>query len=489
MHGWNGLRQHFRYTKIYLSLIQGSLHGRRSTFRRMKIDWHEGDPDAAFAAAAARGLPLFLYWGAAWCPPCNRIKATVFARPDFSALAPSLVALHIDGDSAGAQQMAERFHVRSYPTLIVYRPDGAEITRLPCELEGARFVEILKVALASRRTVAESLSAALSRERPLSDDEWRLLSFYSWDTDERQVLKSLDFAATLASMTRACTLPDAVLRLQWHALYAAAMSGKGGIDQRAAVKRLEDTLSDARAVREQLDIVTNHAVDLVRFLTVPQSATRLRLTQVWAGALERLEADDTLSLADQLAALRTRVRMSRLGNPIPELNEVARARVALASAAVNSPAMRHQVMNTAAGVLSDAGLLDEAEQLLLDELERSHSPFYFMHNLAAIAKKRGDPVGAVGWYERAWDSAIGSATRLQWGATYLQGLIDFAPHEAPRIDRFASQMLEELGGMGDAFCQRNRTQLERIDNKLSLWSGGSVHASALRQAARAASGD
>jgi thiol-disulfide isomerase/thioredoxin len=452
----------------------------------MTIAWHTGAPDAAFAEAARRDLPVFLYWGAAWCPPCNRMRATVFERADFIALAPSFVALHIDGDSAGAQQMAERFHVRSYPTLIVMRADGTEITRLPCELDGERFVAIFKAALAARRTVAESLSAALSRERVLSDDEWRLLSLYSWDTDERQVLKSLDFAATLASMTRSCTLPDALLRLQWHALYAAATSGKGGIDQRAAVKRLEDILSDAPTVRAQMDIVTNHAVDLVRFLTVPQSAARLRLTQVWAAALEGLESDSILSLADQLAALRTRVRLSRLGAPVAGMEGVARERVARATEAACGPAMRHQIMNTAAGVLSDAGLLDEAEQLLLDELERSHSPFYFMHNLAAIAKKRGDAASAVSWYERAWETATGSATRLQWGATYLQGLIDFAPHEAPRIDQFASKMLQELDGMGDAFCQRNRTQLERIDSKLALWSGASEHAAALRQAARAA---
>lgn len=451
------------------------------------IDWHDGHPDAAFAMAAARGVPLFLYWGAAWCPPCNRIRATTFSRSDFQALAPSFVALHIDGDSAGAQQMAERFHVRSYPTLIVYRPDGTEITRLPCELDGARFVEIFQVALGARRTVAESLSAALSRERALADDEWRLLSFYSWDTDERQVLKSLDFAATLASMTRSCTLPDALLRLQWHTLHAAAMSGKGGIDQRAAVKRLEEILGEPQAVRAQMDIVTNHAVDLVRFLTVPQSPARIRLAHAWAMALARLEHDPTLNLADQLAALRTRVRLSRLGEPIDEIEAVARARVASAAEAASNPAMRHQVMNTAAGLLSDAGLLDEAEQLLLDELERSHAPFYFMHNLAAIAKKRGDPAAAVSWYERAWESAQGPATRLQWGATYLQGLIDFAPQEAPRIERFAYRMLQELDGMGDAYCQRNRTQLERIDSKLALWDGDSVHAAALRQAARAGS--
>lgn len=450
------------------------------------IDWHQGQPEAAFARAAELGLPLFLYWGAAWCPPCNRIKATVFERADFIALGDDFVALHIDGDSAGAQQLAERFRVRSYPTLIVYRPDGTEITRLPCELDGARFVEILKVALAARRTVAESLSAALSRERVLSDDEWRLLSFYSWETDERQVLKSLDFAAMLASLTRACTSPDAVLRLEWHTLHAAAMSGKGGIDQRAAVKRLEETLADAAAVRAQMDIVTNNAVDLVRFLTAPQSPARMRLTHAWAGALERLETDPSLNLADQLAALRTRVRMSRLGQAIDDIEPVARARVAAAVTAGGGAAMRHQVINTAAGLLSDAGLLDEAEQVLLNELARSQVPFFFMHNLAAIAKKRGDPASAVQWYERAWHSATGSATRLQWGAAYLQGLVDFAPHEGPRIERFAGQLLQEIGAMGDAFCQRNRTQMERIDSKLALWSGAGALASALRQAARAA---
>ncbi len=215
----------------------------------MDIDWNLGQPELAFARAAAASLPLFLYWGAAWCPPCNRMRATVFGHPAFAALSTSFVALQIDGDGDGGQQLAERFHVRSYPTLIVFNPAGVEVTRLPCELDGLRFIEIFTLALAARRTVAESLSAALSRERQLSNDEWRLLSFYAWDTDERQVLKSLDLAATLASMTRVCSQPDARLRLQWHTLHAAAMSGKGGIDQRAAVKRLEETLGDAHAVR------------------------------------------------------------------------------------------------------------------------------------------------------------------------------------------------------------------------------------------------
>ncbi len=452
----------------------------------MNIDWNQGHPELAFARAEAAGLPLFLYWGASWCPPCNRMRATVFEQPAFAALHASFVALQIDGDSDDGQLLAERFPVRSYPTLIVFNPAGVEVTRLPCELDGARFIDIFTLALAARRTVAESLSAALSRERQLSNDEWRLLSFYAWDTDERQVLKSLDLAATLASMTRVCSQPDARLRLQWHTLHAAAMSGKGGIDQRAAVKRLEETLGDAHAVRAQMDIVTHHAHDLVRFLTAPQSPDRIRLARAWANALARLETDPSLNLADQLLALRTRVRMSRLGEPVDGLAALVSARVASASSADCSAAMRHQIINTAAGVLSDAGLLDAAEQLLLAHLARSHAPFYFMHSLADVAKKRGDAVAAVNWYQRAWESAAGPATRLQWGAAYLQGLVDFAPHETQRIEQFAGLMLAELGGMGGSFWQRNRTQLERIDARLAQWRGTGSQASALRSLARSA---
>ncbi|HEU4375154.1 MAG TPA: thioredoxin family protein, partial [Telluria sp.] len=204
----------------------------------MAIDWQR-DPQAAFAAARAAGRPLLLYWGAAWCPPCHRSKSVTVDRPDVNALEGSFVALAIDGDSPGAQQLAAQLKLRSYPTLVVYRPDGAEVTRLPCELDGRRFVHTLELAINARFTVAESLSVALSRERKLSDDEWRLLSLYSWDTDERQLLKNLDFAAIVASLTRACTLPDAAVRLEWLGLPAAAMAGETGIDQAAAIKRLD----------------------------------------------------------------------------------------------------------------------------------------------------------------------------------------------------------------------------------------------------------
>ncbi len=449
----------------------------------MAIDW-KSDFSTAFALARAQQRPLFLYWGAAWCPPCNRVKAIILSRPDFIELAASMVSLHIDGDYVGAQQLAERFHVRSYPTLIVYRSDGTEVTRLPCELDGDTFVRMLRMALHAPFTVAESVKAALSGERVLIDDEWRLLANYSWDTDEGQALGSLDPAAALASLTRMCTLADASTRLSWHALQAAALEKSDVVDDLGAIAQLEATLNEPELVRANHDLVTLCAADLVRYLTQPKTDERLRLCVLWEKALARLEEDETLSVADQLAALRARVRLSRMGALIPGLNELARQRIAKAAASINEPSLRHVVINTAAGLLSDAGLLAEAETLLLAELNRSHAPFYFMHNLATIAKKQGNPLAAVSWYEQAWKRATGPATRLQWGTTYLHGLIDFTPHDAERIEQFARVLLREVAESRDTYYQRNRTQMQRIDQKLATWGIGGEYAAALRQAAR-----
>jgi thiol:disulfide interchange protein len=47
------------------------------------IDWFAGDVDAAFAEAKTSGKPIFLYWGAEWCPPCAQIKSTIFNKREF----------------------------------------------------------------------------------------------------------------------------------------------------------------------------------------------------------------------------------------------------------------------------------------------------------------------------------------------------------------------------------------------------------------------
>ena len=149
-----------------------------------------------FAQAKATNKPVFLYWGALWCPPCNQIKATVFNRQDFIERSQLFVPVYLDGDTAGAQKLGTQFKVRGYPTMILFKPDGTELTRLPGEVDAAKYMEVLGLGLAASSSVKESLAAALSGVT-LSPDAWRLLAYYSWDQDQAQLVVPKDLTATL----------------------------------------------------------------------------------------------------------------------------------------------------------------------------------------------------------------------------------------------------------------------------------------------------
>ena len=84
--------------------------------------------------------------GADWCPPCSRLEATVFRRPEFVERTRQFVAVNLDGDEPGAQRLGEEFGVDGYPTAIVLTPDREEITSIPITLEREQYVCALDVA-------------------------------------------------------------------------------------------------------------------------------------------------------------------------------------------------------------------------------------------------------------------------------------------------------------------------------------------------------
>jgi thioredoxin-related protein len=451
------------------------------------VAWQNAESDAdidhAFATAKAQNKPVLLYWGAVWCPPCNQLKATLFNRQDFAEQAKSFVAVHLDGDAPGAQKLGTHFKVVGYPTLILFSPDRKEITRLPGEVDAAQVMQLLQLGMASGRPFEQVLAEAKAGQ-PLSDGEWRLLAFYSWDTDAGKVVAPAERGAMLRKLVLACpgTDADACTRLALKSI-ADSDEANAPAPDAATRARVLKVLADPAQSRTYMDVLNNGAPDIVTALQPKPGAERDQLVAAMNAALERLEADTTLSRADRMQALYARVDLARLGQPKealhpklpPALVKEVRSAAATADREVTNSFERQSVITEAAQLLTEAGLWTDSDALLKSSLGKSHSPYYLMIELGGNARKQGRNAEALQWYQQAFDKSEGPATRLQWGSNYLGALVDLAPADAKRIEGAAHAVFAEAAAQPNAFYERSGRSLQRIGAKLVKWNADGKH--------------
>jgi thioredoxin-like negative regulator of GroEL len=451
----------------------------------------DAEIDAAFARAARENKPVLLYWGASWCPPCNQLKATLFNRQDFAQLARQFVAVHVDGDRPGAQRVSSRFKVSGYPTVVLFTPGRQEITRLPGEVDAPQLMSVLQASVAGGRPAQAVLADALAG-RPLAPADWRLLAFYSWETSEASLVPKADTAPTLAKLAAAqAATPGAeaavTTRLWLKALAASdeAPAGKALVPDAALRQRVLQVLQSPALAREHMDIVTGSATDLVNVLEPAAPAAdgkpgagRESLLAALEVALQRLQADTSLSRNDRLGALYARVMLARLAFPkdavqlqlpAPLLADV-REMVGRADREIVDGHERQAVITFAAAVLARAGLWSESEALLKTNMARSHSPYYLMSQLASNHRRLGNTTEALRWFEESFTQAVGPATRVQWGASYVNAVIDLAPTDAARIERGVAALLAEAAKDRAAFEGRSARSFKRVADKLAAWN-------------------
>ena len=303
----------------------------------------DADVDAAFAQARQIKKPLFVYWGAKWCPPCNQLQATLFNRQDFIERSRAFVPVYVDGDSPGAQKLGARFKVRGYPTMLLFDPQGTELTRLPGEVDAAQYTQVLTLGMSAQRPAKAVLADALAggdATRRLAADDWTLLAFYSWETDEQQVVPKPQLGATLRRLADACPpeQADSATRLLLKALAAAeppavaapapGVASPGAVSPAAARpaaatrpdaearERLLQVLADAPQARTHMDVLTNNATELVRAVSTGGTPDdRATLVGTFNTALKRLAADTSLSRADRMMAVIAQVNLATPAPP------------------------------------------------------------------------------------------------------------------------------------------------------------------------------
>ncbi len=372
------------------------------------IAWRQGDVDAAFAEAKRTNKPLFLYWGAVWCPSCNQVKSTIFSQQAFKSRSSFFVPVYLDGDTENAQKIGDRFKVRGYPTMILFRPDGTEVTRLPGEVDLDRYMQALSIGLNASHPFKQTLAAALKDGARVTPDEWRVLADYSWDTDGDLPVPGERVAATLQALARHARADHAnaqALRLDLKAAVSAAAGDppqQGDVDKAAAAAAVRDALRDPKRARADYDVLVAAPAEVVAYLAGGDAAARALLAKQYDAALARLSTDASLAAIDRTMALHGRVRVARLdarpGAPLPPaLADAVRRQTASAVTESTNVYGRQAVVSEAADTLTDAGQFDAADALLKAELVRSPTPYYFMSGLAANAKARGDRAAALDW--------------------------------------------------------------------------------------------
>jgi protein disulfide-isomerase len=433
------------------------------------IAWREGDVADALAEAKESGKPALLYWGAVWCPPCNQMKSTLFKDPAFIAETKGFVPVYLDGDSKGAQAWGERFGISGYPTVIVLRPDGTEITRISSATMAAQLPALLKTAAGRTTSIEDLLAAARADSAKLKADDWQILAGFDWRNDPRHFGDPQAAAALLDKLAAAAPQPALQHRFALLSLVVGA-DGKPNAAQQARLETvLAAILADPAQVRANRQELSFDVPDLVAAL--PAGAQRDNLARSLIAAEDSLFADKTLPISDRLDSTMAEVKLAAAKGkvPAPVLAKV-QARVRWADANAKDKMTRQGVIDDAAYLLFDAGDHAGAKALETAELKRSDEPYYYMSSLSDFAEQEGDKAAAIDWARKAYDASQGPATRVQWAILWSKAVMRNAPDDKAAVAKSANAVLDELGKSPDSYYQRTRVKVADWGETLRTWS-------------------
>lgn len=121
------------FLRLFLGMVVLGFHAASAA------DWMTNYKDALALAAKQDRVVLLDFTGSDWCPPCMKLHEDIFEKPEFSAFAKEkLVPVMIDFPrskelspelKAQNEELAKKYGVRGFPTLILLTPQGKEITR------------------------------------------------------------------------------------------------------------------------------------------------------------------------------------------------------------------------------------------------------------------------------------------------------------------------------------------------------------------------
>ncbi|MGI1677266.1 MAG: thioredoxin family protein [Cellvibrionaceae bacterium] len=450
------------------------------------IRWYKGTIEQAFADAKKFKKPLFLYWGAIWCPPCEEIKQTVFKSPNFIAQSELFVPVYLDGDTDRAQLWGEKFFVKGYPTMIVFNPAGEEVTRIPGGIDIDRYNTVLALSLNGLKKTSSLIEKALATPEKLTSGDYTQLAFYAWDQNNLGIASTAELLDKLAEDAEPKRNMLASSRLFLQSLIQRIDDNEILSEESATIayEKLKTILSDQSLLIANLDFSMFKSEEITKLVTKP-GVERINLEILWTNSMENIRFNDSLSKAQQLGTWYPQLYLYWLNNPkATELPEATKSQVIDHVNQMDlstSGSARQTVINKGYQVLQAAHLNDLSRTLLLKEIEKSDSPYYFMSGLASLEEKEKNYDIALEWLASAYEASTGNATKFQWGVEYVTGLMRMKPTEVEKISTITTQLINDLERPIDILSGRNFKRLNTLLDNAKNWETNPQRISALEK--------
>jgi thiol-disulfide isomerase/thioredoxin len=468
--------------------------------RPVGVPWFEGDVADAFTAADQQHKPVFVYFGAVWCPPCQELKATMFHRQDFLGKLTLFVPVYLDGDAPDAQRWASEFKVTGYPTMLILDGKRAELERVSGGMDLSRYSEMLDIGLAASRPLTDVLAEVSGASAPLSTGDCRRLAYNGWGLQDEWI-SSEDhpgwLAATSDALSQAATRcpADAVqerARLQVIAAAAALDADPNAAKPGKPVSpRVRADLAPVRALLVN-ETLAESVADILSYLDSDFFKTEAKLDRAhvaeleksWMQLMDAVAADEHYSTTDRLYAVYGKLRAAKALEPggklPPALVAEAHQKVDAALALTTDSYTRTSLVNAALNIYDKLDDNDASYALLSGEIKTSKTPYYYMEDLADIEEQRGHKDAALDWLARSYRESEGQATRFQWGSHYVRALIRLRPQDEAAIASTSQQVLGELDGSGRIYG-RSSIGLKRLAKSLHDWNNKGKHVAVIEQ--------
>ena len=238
------------------------------------VGWFDGTLEQALVEAAKESKLVLLDVGAYWCPPCHRLDEEVFTRSEVGEyLGEHFVAVHVDAEKGEGPELADRYRVQAFPTLLVLEPTGVEKDRI--------------VDFVPPDELVQTLDRIRAGGNVLADLEAKVES----NPDDVQARYALGHAYALAAR-------PAEAEAQYQAVLLADPGNEMGLASKVAYDR-------AMFLRAKLDKDLPAVIDAFRELQrrFPQSKEANRAYRQIGRALHQLGRDEeALASLDQMLA-------------------------------------------------------------------------------------------------------------------------------------------------------------------------------------------